>query len=119
MHNVILVNAAGVRTEHKFVTLSDAMGACGPKNPLILDGHAGYLDHTSITSADVKFVETDHVFQFFGYAHLPERLQAVSRRFYELAEWTFFNIPRNPERTKALNKLLESKDCAVRALIAT
>lgn len=53
--------------------------------------------------------------QFFTYNHLPESLQAVSKPFCELAQTIVDNLPRNPERTTALRKLLESKDCAVRA----
>lgn len=55
--------------------------------------------------------------QFFQYAHLPEKLQAVSKPFGELAEKIVAELPRNPERTVALRKLLEAKDCAVRALL--
>ena len=35
-----------------------------------------------------------------------------------IAERIIATLPRNPERTVALRKLLESKDAAVRALIA-
>jgi len=55
--------------------------------------------------------------QFFEYEHLPERLQAVSRPFGELATGLVATLPRNPERTVALRKLLEAKDCAVRAVL--
>jgi ferritin-like protein len=55
--------------------------------------------------------------QFFGYAHLPEKMQAISRPFGELAQSLVDTLPRNPERTGALRKLLEAKDCAVRAMI--
>lgn len=55
--------------------------------------------------------------QFFAYAHLPEKLQAVSKPFGDLAQRIVETLPRNPERTVALRKLLEAKDCAVRALI--
>jgi hypothetical protein len=34
-----------------------------------------------------------------------------------LAATIVATLPRNPERTTALRKLMESKDCAVRALI--
>ena len=54
------------------------------------------------------------IMQFFAYAHLPAHLQEVSRPFGELAE-ALLNLPRNPERTVALRKLLEAKDAAVRA----
>ncbi len=60
----------------------------------------------------------EHVLQFFAYAHLPPHLQAVSRPFGELAQKIVDTLPRNPERTVALRKLLEAKDAAVRALVA-
>lgn len=56
--------------------------------------------------------------QFFAFSHLPEVMQAVSRPFGELAQQIVENVPRNPERTVALRKLLEAKDAAVRACIA-
>lgn len=55
--------------------------------------------------------------KFFEYAHLPAKLQDVSRMFYNLAHWIVENCPQNAERTVALRKLLESKDCAVRTLL--
>ena len=73
----------------------------------------------------------DHIMQFFAYSHLPPHLQAVSKPFCDLAlaivgdergmpegTPTQFPLPRNPERTVALRKLLEAKDAAVRALLA-
>lgn len=63
-------------------------------------------------------MEQDFLMQFFAFAHLPEHLQVVSKPFGELAEQIQLTLPRNPERTVALRKLLEAKDCAVRALIA-
>lgn len=55
--------------------------------------------------------------QFFEYSHLPEHLQAVSKPFGELAKHIEETLPSNPEKTVALRKLLEAKDCAVRALL--
>ena len=60
----------------------------------------------------------DHIEQFFAYDHLPVTLQEISRPFCELAKLIVTTLPRNPERTVALRKLLESKDAAVRAKIA-
>ena len=57
----------------------------------------------------------DPMLQFFGFEHLPPSLQDVSRPFSELAANIVATLPRNPERTTALRKLLEAKDCAVRA----
>lgn len=58
----------------------------------------------------------EYLLQFFAYEHLPEKLQAVSKPFCELAEQVS-KLPQNPERTMALRKLLEAKDCAVRAML--
>jgi len=55
--------------------------------------------------------------QFFEYSHLPKHLQSISQQFYDLAHWIEGELPRNPERTVALRKLLEAKDCAVRAAL--
>jgi hypothetical protein len=54
------------------------------------------------------------IMQFFSYSHLPERLQKVSQPFAALAT-IVMSLPRNPERSVALRKLLEAKDAAVRA----
>lgn len=63
-------------------------------------------------------MEQEFLIQFFEFSHLPEHLQEVSRPFGELAARIVETLPRNPERTTALRKLLEAKDCAVRALLA-
>lgn len=85
---------------------------------------------------DEKKPIVEHILQFFKYSHLPEPLQGVSKPFCDLAhriagvdpsgvsiaegvgEVVRFPLPRNPERTVALRKLLEAKDAAVRALVA-
>jgi hypothetical protein len=53
--------------------------------------------------------------QFFAWEHLPTPLQEVSKPFGELAIHIASTLPRNAESTVALRKLLEAKDCAVRA----
>lgn len=58
-----------------------------------------------------------YLMQFFEYKHLPESLQNVSKNFFTLACYICENLPENPEKTTALRKLLEAKDCAVRAKI--
>ena len=58
------------------------------------------------------------IMQFFAYSHLPERLQAVSKPFGDLAEMIEQTLPRCAERAVALRKLLEGKDAAVRALLS-
>lgn len=60
--------------------------------------------------------QRDHIMQYFKYEHLPDHLQSVSKPFGEMAQSIESNIPRNPERSVALRKLLEAKDAAVRAV---
>lgn len=60
-------------------------------------------------------MENDGLLQFFSYMHLPKTLQDISRPFCTLAEHLVKTLPDNPELTTALRKLLEAKDCAVRA----
>lgn len=60
----------------------------------------------------------EHILQFFAFEHLPERLRKVSRPFHEMAHDIIMTLPRNPERTVALRKLLEAKDAAVRTFFA-
>lgn len=62
--------------------------------------------------------QPEHIEQFFAYEHLPPHLQAVSKPFANLATMIVTALPRNPERTVALRKLLEAKDAAVRAQLA-
>lgn len=59
--------------------------------------------------------QIEPMLQFFEYAHLPPHLRQISIPFFELATSMVSVLPRNPERTAALRKLLEAKDCAVRA----
>lgn len=58
---------------------------------------------------------TDRMMQFFAYAHLPAHLQEISKPFGELAQQIVDTLPANAERTAGLRKLLEAKDCIVRA----
>lgn len=58
---------------------------------------------------------TDYLLQFFAYEHLPAHLQEHSKPFAELANKMVETLPSNPERSAGLRKLLEAKDCAVRA----
>jgi hypothetical protein len=60
----------------------------------------------------------DPIMQYFAYDHLPSKLQEVSKPFCDLAFQVQAGLPRNPERTVALRKLLEAKDAAVRAALA-
>jgi hypothetical protein len=56
-----------------------------------------------------------YLLQFFKYEHLTLQQRAIAEPFSELAHKLVEMLPDNPERTVALRKLLESRDCAVRA----
>lgn len=59
--------------------------------------------------------DDEPILQFFAFDHLREDLRPVSMPFHDLAHLVVNTLPRNPERTVALRKLLEAKDAAVRA----
>jgi hypothetical protein len=59
----------------------------------------------------------DPLLQLFAFAHLPPHLQAISAPFGAMAARIVTTLPRNPERSTALRKLREAKDCAVTASI--
>ena len=59
----------------------------------------------------------DPILRFFHYKHLPPALQVSSAPFCQMARGMIDRLPRNAERTAALRKLLEAKDCAVRAAL--
>lgn len=56
------------------------------------------------------------ILQFFVYGHLPPHLQEVSKPFADLAH-RMAEAPNNRETAVGLRKLLEAKDCAVRAAL--
>jgi hypothetical protein len=58
------------------------------------------------------------VLKHFSFDHLPQSLQAISRPFYVLAHDLVRLLPDDPQLTIALQKLLESKDAAVRAALS-
>ena len=57
----------------------------------------------------------NRMMKWFKYDHLPEKLQDVSRPVGTLAELMDARLAEGPEKTTGLRKLLEAKDCFVRA----
>jgi len=63
-------------------------------------------------------VPVEPMLEWFAYDHLPEGpLRDTSSHFHALAHNLTLELPRSPERTVALRKLLESKDAAVRCAV--
>jgi hypothetical protein len=55
------------------------------------------------------------IMKYFAYEHLPARLQEVSEPIARLAEAMDTALPDGAEKSAGLRKLLEAKDCFVRA----
>lgn len=53
--------------------------------------------------------------KYFEYEHLPPHLQEVSKPIGELAKKMNDTLPDGAEKQAGLRKLLEAKDCFVRA----
>lgn len=58
------------------------------------------------------------IMKYFDFAHLPSGpLQQVSACFFDLAYMLDSRVPDSVEKSAGLRKLLEAKDCFVRAVI--
>lgn len=60
----------------------------------------------------------DAITRFFEYDHLPEPLRAIAGLAAEYAQEMLYRLGDDPELTVGLRKLLEAKDCFVRAAVA-
>lgn len=58
---------------------------------------------------------TTHLMRFFAWSHLPKNLKVVSVFSGTLAAQMVTTLPDGPELSAGLRKLLEAKDCFVRA----
>jgi len=67
--------------------------------------------------AEGRHPGTVSIIRQFAWGHLPEKLQAISRPCADLAIQTMRLTPDGPELTAGLRKLLEAKDCFVRAAL--
>jgi hypothetical protein len=68
-----------------------------------------------------KHPSTDALLKFFEYSdlpqNLPQNLHAVSWKFHDLAHDLVTMLPASAEVTVGVRKLLEAKDCFVRAAL--
>lgn len=55
--------------------------------------------------------------KFFQFAHLKPHLHEVSKPLCELAQQFDAMLPDSAEKTAGMRKLLEAKDCFVRAAL--
>lgn len=57
------------------------------------------------------------IMKYFAYEHLPVDLRIVSHPICEIAESMDRELPDCAEKSAGLRKLLEAKDCFVRAAL--
>jgi hypothetical protein len=69
-------------------------------------------------NAEGRHPGTQQVAQWFTFDHLAEDVRPPSAACAELAQEMIDALPDGPELTVGLRKLLEAKDCFVRAAIA-
>ena len=62
--------------------------------------------------------QPSQILDYFEYSHLPPGLQEVSRAICEIAYDLDKALPPSAEKSAGLRKLLEAKDCFVRARIS-
>lgn len=60
-------------------------------------------------------IETNPILKYFKYDHLPEHLQGISKATANLAFEMDRQLPDGAEKSTGLRKLIEAKDCFVRA----
>ena len=88
-----------------------------------VDGFAGYISWAPRAAFDDSHIQLrdgespNALMRFFAYAHLPSHLQATDRLIGLLAQQMDSTLPDGPEKTTGLRKLLEAKDCFVRAAL--
>ena len=57
------------------------------------------------------------IMKYFAYEHLPEELQKISSPICDIARAYDKRIRSSAEKSAGLRKLLEAKDCMVRAAL--
>lgn len=70
-----------------------------------------------MSKLDDRHPSTQHIARYFDFDHLPPHLAAVSQPCQHLAAEMIAALPDGPELTAGLRKLLEAKDCFVRAMV--
>lgn len=99
-----------IRDHRGAPTLPSRVSALAAENRVLHERAERFRD-----MAEMERNAMNNIMKFFEYVHLPENLQAVSRPIGELAAEMNARIPDSAEKTAGLRKLLEAKDCFVRA----
>lgn len=86
--------------------------------PLPID----FPEAINVTTTDAQAVSNPEpqphpILKHFEFDHLPLHLAAIAKEFHRLAHFLHDTLPMGAELVAGLRKLLESKDCMVRAVI--
>ena len=84
------------------------------------DGYESWCPKEAFEEANVQLIKDQNdlpILKYFSFEHLPEQLQKISMPFAYLAFKVANMLPVNAETSAGLRKLLEAKDCAVRAKV--
>ncbi len=92
------------------------MGALLVDTELIEQAEEGSREFMALMAVD-RHPNVSMLIRYFAWSHLPEDLRPVSRVMAETALRMIATMPDSPEMTMGLRKLLESKDCFVRAAL--
>ena len=60
-------------------------------------------------------ISENSILKYFEYRHLPDSLQHVSKQFHDMAYAMNEAVLDSAEKSAGMRKLLEAKDCFVRA----
>jgi hypothetical protein len=102
-------------TEASGMSVRAYMTAHGLKEDEMNEEEAGA---NAITKRITEGRKTEPMLRHFRFAHLrSERMRVMSMGFAIAALNITENVPASAERTAALRKLTEAKDCAVRCVI--
>lgn len=99
------------------------VAACNPTGRFIYTFCLASNSEIDITEDEWRELERvedkppSDIMRYFEYEHLPEKLQQISGPIGLLAISMDETLPHCPEKTAGLRKLLEAKDCFVRAAL--
>lgn len=86
----------------------------------LLDGWAGPILLERLCEVGASIIpqfKPSPIMRYFAHRHLPPALAAISAPIADLAERFDATLPDGAEKSAGLRKLLEAKDCFVRAAL--
>lgn len=83
----------------------------------VRETEAEYMDAVASTLEEVEKSSGERMLKYFRFRQLPFELKRHSMPFAKLAIGVVQSVTSSPERTAGLRKLLEAKDCIVRAAL--